>query len=442
MKFIAPSRSAPLATTRRAFLQSTAALAVPMFIPASAVGRAGALPPSERITMGFIGLGGQGTGHVLGGAWTHVPGGFVARSDVQVVAVSDVRRERRENVRHRCNQAYAQRFGQPDYQGVQAYRDFREVLARSDVDAVLICVPYHWAAPMSILAMRAGKDVFCEKPVAITLHEGQVVLETSRRLGRIYQAGTQQRSEFGGKFRLACELIRNGRLGQLREVYAYCLPGALHPSAWTSERSVPVPEGLDWDLWLGPLPWRPYGGETGHALSGLFVGDVNWSPHHYDIIQWTMNPDKTAPFEAEHVNGAVRYRYADGVVVHSQAYPSEPVGGEGGACFVGTAGRIALDRSDIVSHPARILHEPLQPEDDRVYHSTSHVGNFLDCVRTRRPPICEPQTAIYTMNMILVGGVALALRRKVRWDPVQGEFEEDPAANRLRSYATRPPWRI
>ncbi len=413
-----------------------------MLIPASALGRDGAVAPSERVAMGFIGLGGQGTGHLLGGAWTYVPGGYVARPDVQVLAVCDVRKERRDSAQQRCNQMYAQRYGQPDYQGVLAYNDFREVIARRDIDAVLIAVPYHWAAPLSVMAMREGKDVYCEKPVAITVREGKAVVETCQRFGRIYQAGTQQRSEYGGKFRLACELVRNGRIGVLKEVYAYRLPGALFPSAWTSDRSVPVPPGMDWNLWLGPLPWRPYGGEAGHTFGGLFVGDVNWSPHHYDIIQWTINPDVTAPIEARYEAGQVHYRYANGVVVHSQEYPGERVGGEGGACFVGTEGRIAVDRQNIVSYPESILREPLHPEDRRVYHATSHSGNFLECVRTRRPTICHPETATYTINAIFVGGIALALQRAVKWDPSQLEFPGDDEANRLLSYAARPPWRI
>ncbi len=437
---------APRITSRRGFLKTagaaTVALAAPLLIPASALGRDGAAAPGERIAMGFIGLGGQGTGHLLGGAWTYVPGGYVARPDVQVLAVCDVRRERRESARQRCNQMYAQKFGQAGYNSVQAYNDFREVLARPDLDAVLIAVPYHWAAPLAIMAMRAGKDVYCEKPVAITVRDGRSLVETCKRFGRVYQAGTQQRSEYGGKFRLACELIRNGRIGQLKEVYAYRLPGALFPSAWTSDRSVPVPAGFDWDMWLGPLPWRPYGGEAGHTLSGLFVGDVNWSPHHYDIIQWTVNPDVNAPLEAHYDHGQVHYRYANGVLVHSREYPGERVGSDGGACFVGTEGRIAVDRANIVSYPARILKEPLRPADSRVYHANSHSGNFLECIRTRRQTICHPETAVYTINAILVGGIALALQRPVKWDPVKAEFPGDAEANRLLSYAARPPWRV
>jgi predicted dehydrogenase len=452
---------------RRKFLGQTtaalgAALAAPTLIPASALGRAGVSAPSERIQMGFVGLGGQGSGHLLGGAWTYVPGGYVARGDVQVLAVCDVRQERREQARQRCNEMYAQKFGQVTYSGVQSYHDFREVLARPDLDAVLLALPYHWAAPMSILAVRAGKDVYCEKPIAVTVREGRTLVEACRRFSRIYQAGTQQRSEYGGKFRQACEWVRNGRIGQLKEVYAYRQPGALFPAAWTSDRSQPVPPGFDWDMWLGPLPWRPYGGEAGHTLSGLFVGDVNWSPHHYDIIQWTVNPDPAAPIEvqyeptrtrrgsAAHPGGAagrpedgqVHYHYTNGVIVHSIPYAGEPVGNDGGACFVGTEGRIAVDRSAIVSYPASLLSAPLQPDATRVYHAHSHSGNFLECVRTRRPTICNPEVATYTINAILIGGIAMALQRTVRWDPAKGEFSGDAPANRLLSYATRPPWRL
>jgi len=429
--------------TRRKFLKVVASgVAVPYLIAGSALGAGGAVAPSERVNMGFIGLGGQGSGHLMGGAWTYVPGGYVARDDVQVMAVCDVRRERRDYAWQRCNQVYAERFGQPGYDGVKAYNDFREVITRPDIDAVLLAVPYHWAAPMSIMALRSGKDVYCEKPVAITVEQAQMVAATARTYGRVYQAGTQQRSEYDGKFRQACELVRNGRIGQLKEVYAYREPGAFVPSAWTSDRSVPVPDGFDWDLWLGPLPWRPYGGEAGHTLSGLFVGDVHWSPHHYDIIQWTVNPDPKAPINVKYRDGKIDYHYGNGVVVHSEAYPGEPVGPDGGACFVGTTGRIAVDRGNIVSYPASVLREPLRPDDERVYYANSHSGNFLECVRTRRATICNPEIAAYTMNAILIGGISLALKRDLRWDPVALQFGADDAANRLLSYSPRPPWTL
>jgi len=450
---------------RRKFLSRTSTalgtiLAAPALIPASAIGGNGILPPSERVNMGFIGLGGQGTGHLLGGAWTYVTGGYIARKDVQVLAVCDVRKERREYAGTRCNQIYAEKFGQTGYSGVQTYNDFREVLARPDIEAVLLALPYHWAAPMATMAARAGKDVYCEKPIAITVREGLHLVDTFRRYARVYQAGTQQRSEYGGKFRQACEWVRNGRIGQLKEVYAYRQPGAFYPARWTSNDSQPVPAGLDWDLWLGPHPWRPFAGEAGHALSGCFVGDVNWSPHHYDIIQWTVNPDPTALVEIQYEpsmdrsagaahpagaagrpeDGQVHYHYSNGVVVHSMPYPNEPVGNDGGACFVGTEGRIAVDRASIASYPTNILKAPLRPNDTRVEHVSGHSGNFLDCVRSRRQTICHPETAVRTIHAILTGGIAMALRRTLRWNPVKAEFVGDEQANRLLSYTPRPPW--
>jgi predicted dehydrogenase len=402
--------------------------------------------PSERIRMGFIGLGAQGSGHLLGGAWTFVPGGYVARHDVQVCAVCDVRRDRRENACRRANEMYAQKLGWAGYHGVQAHADFREVLARTDIDAVLLALPYHWAAPMAILAMRAGKDVYCEKPVAITVREGRVLRETARRYGRVYQAGTQQRSEYAGKFRLVCELVRNQRLGQLQEVYAFCDPGAFFPTPWSVQAGPPVPDGLNWDLWLGPLWPRPYDGVAGHTLKGLFVGDMNWSPHHYDFIHWVLNPDPAGRIQVEYEaptanrGPVVHYHYANGVVVHSSAYPGETVGRAGGACFVGTEGRVAVERSHIVAYPDRILREPIRPGDQRVYRTESHSGNFLECIRTRQPAVCEPDTAVSAMTTILIGGIALILKRSLTWNSAMAEFAGDPEANRLLSYTPRPPW--
>lgn len=442
--------------SRRHFLRQTArataavaAASLPTFIPATALGRSGVRAPSDRIHMGFIGLGGQGSGHLLGGAWTYVPGGYVARPDVQVVAVCDVRRERRDNAHQRSNEMYARKFGQATYDGVQAYNDFREVLARPDIDAVLLALPYHWAAPMATLAARAGKDVYCEKPIAITPNEGRNLVETCERYGRIYQAGTQQRSEYGGRFRHVCELVRNGRIGQLKEVYAYRPPGAFYPAAWTATASKPVPPGFDWDLWLGPHPWRPYNGEAGHALSGCYVGDVNWSPHHYDFIQWVVNADPNAPIAVQYEpppegsrEPVIHYRYANGVIVHSSGFPGEPVGAEGGACFVGTEGRIAVERSNLVAHPAHLLREPLRPDATPVYRAHSHSGNFLDCIRSRQPTLCDPKTAVYSMNAILIGGIAMILKRNLVWNPAKGAFSNDSEADRLLAYTPRPPWNV
>jgi predicted dehydrogenase len=441
-----PAISSSALLTRRDFVtkasRAVAAFGFPALIPSSAFGAKGAALPSERINVAVIGLGAQGAGHLLGGAWTYLPGGYVARPDVQVRAVCDVRRERRERAQRRCHEVYAGRFNQPSYRDVAAYNDFREVLARDDIDAVLLALPYHWHGPMAVMAMQAGKDVYCEKPIAITVGEAEAVVATAQRYNRIYQAGTQQRSEYGGKFRLACDLIRNGRLGQLRDVYAYRLPGAYFPRASASGPVEAVPEGWDWDLWLGPLPWRAYHRRVGGTPGDLVAGDVNWSPHHYDFLLWALNPEPTKPVEIEYDRGRVRYHFANGVRVHSDEYPGESTGGQGGACFVWTAGRLAVDRDRIVSYPARLADAPLPASAHRQALVTGHQDNFLDCVRTRRSPLCHAETAAANMTTVLAGGVVFGLQRSLRWDPAQRRFLDDATANRLLSYAPRSPWHL
>jgi predicted dehydrogenase len=429
---------------RRRFLQRSAtalgaAVAAPMIVPASVLGRGGVRAPSERITMGFIGVGGQGSGHLLGGAWTYVPGGYSARPDVQVLAVCDAWQDRCDNATRRVNENYAQLRGQGNYVACEAYRDFRDVLAREDIDAVLIASPVHWHGVMTIMAAKAGKDIYCEKPTAITIREAQAIKEAVLRYGRVYQAGTQQRSEYGGKFRRACELVRNGAIGQLKEIYA-CRPGGL--VEWKHfGPPKPVPAGLDWDLALGPAPWQPYAGVAdAHMFCG--IGDINWGPHHYDIIQWALDADRSGPVELFFENKVLQYRYANGVVVHAQHFPGDSTGSSGGARFVGTEGWIAVDREHLTASSAAMLERPLDPKGVRLYHSDSHSGNFLDCVRTRKRTICDVETAHRSASAVLLGGLALQLQRPLKWDPKSEHFVNDDEANRLLSAAYRTPWEI
>ncbi|MFA6561393.1 MAG: Gfo/Idh/MocA family oxidoreductase [Verrucomicrobiia bacterium] len=388
--------------------------------------------------MGFIGVGGQGGGHLLGGAWTYIPGGYSARPDVQVLAVCDIRRERRERATQRVNDNYAQtpgRGGKP----CEAYVDFRQVLARSDIDAVLIATPAHWHAIMAIMAAEAGKDVYCEKPTACTVHEAQAVATAVQRYGRVYQAGTQQRSEYGGKFRRACEFVRSGRIGRLKEIYAYRDGGAIKwPTRFGPGR--PVPDDLDWDLYLGPAPWLPYDGNTGsHRFD---IGELNWGQHHYDIVQWAAGADETGPLELFMDEGRTAYRYASGVTVFGKPYPGEKVGGNGGACFVGTNGRIAVDRDNLISDPPDIVREPLRPDETHLYRSDSHSGNFLQCVRTRQRTICHEGIAHRSASALLLGGIEKQLQRPLKWNPKREQFVGDDEANRMLSIAQRPPWHI
>ena len=433
-----------LPVSRRHFLRKTAtvvgaAVVAPSIIPASALGRNGLVAPSERITMGFIGIGGQGGGHLFGGAWTYVTGGYLGRKEIQVLAACDVWRDKREGSAKRVNDAYAERFGVGNYKSCEAYDDFRRVLDRDDIDAVLIATPPHWHATMAIMAAEAGKDIYCEKPTAINIAESQAVLAAVRRYGRVYQAGTQQRSEYGGNFRHAAEFVRSGRIGKLQEVYAYRDGGAIFwPPLFGA--SQPTPPNLDWDLWLGPMPFFPYDGH--YAAHRFDIGELNWGQHHYDIIQWICGKDGTGPVEIFMEGDRSCYKYADGVIVYGKAYPGEPIGGDGGAVFVGTHGRIAVDRDGLVSDPPDIVREPLRPDETHVYYSASHSGNFLDCIRTRKKTICDADIAHTSASALLLGGVAKQLKRTLRWDPTAEQFINDDEANRMLSAAKRPPWLV
>lgn len=429
--------------TRRDFLKRSAAIAgalaaAPSIVPASALGRDGAIAPSERVTMGFIGVGGQGGGHLLGGAWTYLTGGYAARKDVQVLAICDVRRERREHAQERVNNQYAETYGRGNYRSCEAYVDFRNVLERDDIDAVLIATPAHWHATMAIMAAQAGKDVYCEKPTACTVNESQAVLKAVRRHGRIYQAGTQQRSEYNALFRRTCEFIRSGRIGKLKEIYAWRDGGAIR---WPNRfgEAQPIPETLDWDLYLGPAPDLPY---DGNASSHRFdIGELNWAQHHYDIIQWAAGMDDSGPVELwTDDEGRSSYRYGNGVTVWGKPYPGEPVGGEGGGTFIGTEGRIAVDRNTMVSYPADIIREPLHPNEVHLYRADSHSGNFLECIRTRKKPMCDADSTHRAASAMLLGGVVKQLKRPLKWDPVKEEFPGDDEANRMLSIAKRAPW--
>jgi predicted dehydrogenase len=292
---------------------------------------------------------------------------------------------------------------------------------------------------MTVLAAQAGKDIYCEKPTAITIRESQAMWKAVHRSGRVFQAGTQQRSEYGGKFRRTAELVRAGRIGRLKEVYAFRPGGSFAWNRFGGPK--PVPEGLDWDLALGPAPWRPYEGVV-HAHMYCGIGDINWGPHHYDFIQWVLDADRTGPVEIYLEKDILRYRYSNGVLVHACPNPEGGPGGSGGARFVGSEGWIAVDRDNIAADPPELLAGPPGPPVPGVQRSDSHSGNFLECVRTRKRPLCDIETAHHSASAVLLGGIALLLQRPLRWDPAQEQFLNDNEANRLLSTAFRPPWQI
>lgn len=431
-------------TTRRDFLRSAknaccAAMAAPWVIPITALGQGGAVAPSDRVTMGFIGLGTMGSGHLFGEAWTYLPGGYVNRGDAQVLIVCDVWKEKREKVCNRVNSFYLNKYGKGNYPTCETCNDFRDVLARKDIDAVLIATPIHWHATMTVLAAQAGKDIYCEKPTAVSIKESQSAVKAVLENKRIFQAGTQQRSEYGGKFRTACETIRSGRIGQLKEIYACREGGGV---LWEKElgETKPIPEGFDWDLWLGPAPKIPY---TGRSDAHYFeFGGLNWGQHHYDIVQWALDADRTGPVELGVDSGAAVYHYANGATVYGRAYPGQTIGDTGGGWYIGTEGKIGVDREHLVSEPASILEKPLGDKDVHLYNSNSHSGNFLDCVRSRKPTICDVETAHHAVSVLLLGGIVQKLERKLVWDPQKESFVNDDEANKWLTLEKRTPWNV
>lgn len=392
--------------------------------------------------MGFIGLGGQGSGHLFGGSWTYVTGGYLGREDVQVLGVCDVWRGKRDMAKERVNQHYAQRAAAGSYMSCEAYMDFRDLLARSDIDAVLMALPFHLHAPMAIMAVKAGKDVYSEKPCSMTIEEGRLLADTVKRYGRVYQAGTQQRSEYQGKFRRAYELVRNGYIGELKEIYAFSPGGGFAANLQSVDgTAAPVPEDLNWDLYIGPGPWMPFTG--GNAHCGLFAyGDPNWGPHHYDVVQWMLEEDCPGPVEVAYENDHAVLRFKNGVVVHGCSHPEGGVGPVGGARYVGTEGYVAVDREGIAANPTAILDVQLRPGDKRAYPSTSHGGNFLECIRTRKRPTCDAETAHRATSLMLLAGIATQLKRTLSWDPIKEVFVDEEQANRYLAYARRPGWEV
>jgi predicted dehydrogenase len=439
--------------TRRDLLKATGAagaVVAPCLVPASALGKDGTVAPSNRVTMGFIGLGGRGTVNL---------NTFTGYAEVQVVALCDVDSgsTRYEDAWHRglgparesVERAYAGRSKDGTFKGLASVADFRDVLARDGLDAVCVSTPDHWHAPIVVAAARAGKDVYCEKPLSLTVRAGRAMVDAVNRYGRVFQCGSQRRSE--ATCRRVCELVRNGRIGKLHTVRVG-LPGGfwVRSNAAKTSEVQPVPEGLDYDLWLGPAPWAPYTFNRCHwnwrwnrDYSGGQVTD--WGAHMIDMAHWGMGADESGPVEVEGKgtwppeadlwNTATSFEftatYADGVkVIVKSGGPTR---------FEGTDGWIDLGGK---SDPPGVAQSAIGPGAIRLYESRSQHGNFLECVRTRRRTAAPVEVAHRTITVAHLGNIAMLLGRKLRWDPAKEEVIDDEQANRLLSRGMREPWRL
>jgi len=421
---------------RRRFLktaaQAGAVFAMPYVIPATVLGQNGAVAPSERIRLGGIGIGGRG-GYVLG-CFLHEP-------DVQCVAIFDVKANRRKAVKEMVDARYGN-------QDCVTYSDLREVLARDDIDAVLIATGPNWHATASILAANAGKDVYCEKPSTKNIAQSLALAETFRRTGRVFQAGTQRRSL--PNFMYAIELAQTGRLGKLQTLHAHPMGLKTEMSGWLPAEPEPSKEEVDWDTYLGPAAWRPFNRrlldgfnfEKGGGMFGAFGGGgcLEWGSHCVDLCQWANSADDTAPVEYEPKDNQLHARYANGVklVMRNDGWlplGSCPVRFEGDTGWVETAD----DGELMASSPSLLVNKGAKIGG---YPADFHVRDFLDCVKTRAQTRANADVACNSHIACHAANISLFLGRKVVYDPAKHEFPGDEEANRLRSEALREPWRL
>jgi hypothetical protein len=419
---------------RRGFLkaavQAGAMLAAPYVIPSAVLGKDGDVVPSERITLGGIGIGNRG-GYDLGC--------FLQEPDVRFMAICDVKEARRQAVKKMADSKYGN-------QDCAMYRDYHELLARPDIDAVLIATGPNWHATMSIAAARAGKDVYCEKPCTKNIVQSLALAETYRRTGRVFQGGMQRRNL--PHVALAVELARRGKLGKLHTVHAH--PGGMGTgmSGWAPAEPEPAKEDIDWDLYLGPAAWRPFNrrlldGFNFEKGGGLVGGGVlEWGSHCVDLCQWANDADDTAPVEYEPpgADGRAVAHYANGVklVMRGDGWldlGSCPVRFEGDTGWVETA-----DNGDMVASAPALL--AARGAKIGGYPANNHIRDFLNCVKTRGKPRANADVACHTHIACHAAGIAIFLKRKVTLDTKTYMFVGDEEANRLRSEALREPWRL
>jgi hypothetical protein len=429
----------PRLPARRTFLQQMSlaagsALLFPAIVPSSVFG---ANAPGNRVALGHLGVGGQGSGLL---------NGFLGLPQGQSVAICDPVKERRESTARRVEQHYAAQTSQGAYKGCRAYNDFREVLAREDIDAVVIATPDHWHVPIAVAAVRAGKDVYVEKPLGLSIELNKALRETVHRHGAVFQYGTQQRS-FSTHCAFACELVRNGYVGELKAIHVVA------PNGETGGKAAPqpVPEGLDYDLWLGPAPAAPFTNDRVFGTGRWHIYDyalgfiAGWGAHPLDIAHWGY-PQIPVEYEGTGripasglfntiVDWDVRGRYASGMEFTLKA------GGDK-TTFVGANGWVAASRGSIAAEPESLLKAKLKPEEIHLLQDTHHYRNFLDCVLSRKTPVSDIDSAVQSDFMSHLGDIAIRTGRKIRWDPVQETILGDEAAARRMRRAMRAPWTV
>jgi hypothetical protein len=453
----------PYITTRRAFLRTGSAVAAGVAAPAIVPSRVfGATAPSNRVALAQIGVGGRGTVHLKS---------YLELPDVQIVAVCDCFKSRLKKAANTVNTKYAQDTGRPGYKGCDTVGDFRELLARDDIDAVSIATPDHWHVPIAIAAVRAGKDVYVEKPLSVAVAWNQALRTTVNRYGAVFQYGTQQRSS--RNFRFACELALNQYIGELERIEAWCPDissqyDKFNVKQYGSTEPAPVPDDLDFHQWIGPAPMKPYTVDRCTQFGLYHIYDyalgfiAGWGAHPLDIAQWGNDTDDTGPVSYEGKGELpekglydtiskwdVHCQYANGVKMRFMDHrTAEPVVSayrkydNHGTTFYGSDGWVSVDRGGIYASSPALLELKLKPNDVHLYDSKSQFGNFAECVKTRSKTINPVESAVQSDIISHISDICIRVGRPIEWDPEKEMIAGDPQATHMLDRPLRSPWTL
>lgn len=435
--------------TRRTALKSAAAAAIaaPFIVRSSVLGQDA---PSNTLRLAAIGTGRMGHGDMQ----QALHQGLSPKLNARIVAVCDLDSIRAQHAKEVCEKAYTQKLGEGKFEPIKVYGDYRELLARKDVDGVTISTSEHWHALIAIAAAKAGKDSYVQKPLTYTINEGKALVKAVRDNKRILQTGSQQRSEV--YFRMACELVRNGRLGKLQEIEVV-LPT---DSGKGNKDTMPVPENLNYKMWLGPAPDAPYTEHRVHPQKGYgrpgwlqieqyCLGMITgWGAHMYDICQWGHGDGACELTEMQakaefpdrglfdvHTKFEAEGSYADGVRIKAHS-------GNAGVRFTGEKGWIWVQRGSIKAENPAVLKEKIKDDEIKLYVSTNHMANFLECMRTRKDPAAPVEAGHRANTLCCITHIAMKLGRKLKWDPAKEQFIGDDEANKRLDYEHRDPWKI
>lgn len=425
--------------SRRNFLKNAAMVSSFFIVPRYVLGGPGHVAPSDKIVLGFIGCGKQSGG--LQNRFFNLP-------DAQIVAACDVYARKLDKFVNTNNKLYAEKTGQSGYNATAAYVDYRELLLKKDIDAVIIASPDHWHASMSVHAAEAGKDVYCEKPLSLTVKEGRAMVRAARKHERVFQTGSMQRS--ASEFTRAVQLVRSGAIGEIKKIVV-SVGGP--PKAWDLQAEA-LPEGVNWDLWMGPnVVERPFNHNLAPGMEDTFWAKwrdykefgggymTDWGAHMFDIGQWGLGMDHSGPVKVippgQGKESGLIYEYETGVqMIH------QPEAGKNYCHFFGTDGEVYVQRGALRTTPESLKDKVFDKADSKVYVSDNHYQDFFNAIRTRKPPICDVEVGHRTATVCNIGNIAYALQRPLEWDPEKERFKKDGEANKLLKRKMKKEWKV